>query len=132
MNFLLTMLIPAFIVHFLPNSLYSMLALCVYPSWLRAHRGLLAAHRDSMRSVCVRMGSFTCLWLAWVQHATNTVTSASEAPAFPWGACFLSVIQSAHLKPSDATCCETKVADEKAGDTSSKGTQKEKSNQVFR
>uniref|UniRef100_A0A8C0N8D6 Gamma-sarcoglycan n=2 Tax=Canis lupus familiaris TaxID=9615 RepID=A0A8C0N8D6_CANLF len=62
-------------------SLCLMLKLCVYPSWFRGLRVPPAAHRDSMKFVCVQMGSYTCPWLAWVPHAMNTVTSASKPPA---------------------------------------------------
>lgn len=55
-----------------------MLKPCVYPSWPRGLRVPQAACRDSTKSVRVQMGSFTCLWPAWVPRATRTVTSASE------------------------------------------------------
>ncbi|XP_019303527.2 gamma-sarcoglycan isoform X2 [Panthera pardus] len=53
---------------------------CVYPSWFRGLRALPAAHKNSMKSVCVQMGSFTCPWLARVRRATKAVTSASKPP----------------------------------------------------
>lgn len=67
----------------LPSSLCSTRKLCVCPSWLWGAMGPWAAPRGSTKSVHVRMGSSTCLWPAWVPHATSTVTSASKPSALP-------------------------------------------------
>nr|XP_017828486.1 gamma-sarcoglycan isoform X3 [Callithrix jacchus] len=61
-------------------SLCLMLKLCAYPSWCRGRGVPLAARRDSTKSVCVQMGSCTCLWLVWAPRAKRTATSAFEPP----------------------------------------------------
>lgn len=76
----------------LSNSWFLMLKLWVCPSWSRGHRVPLEALRNSMRFVCVLMGSCTCLWLVRSPLARNTATSVSDrclfcrAPMSSWWA----------------------------------------------
>lgn len=68
---------------FLSNSLHWMLRPYVYPSWWRRLKVAPAAHGDSMKSVCVQMGSCTCLRPARAPRARNTVRSVFELLPFP-------------------------------------------------